>query len=149
MAAWQSDFARNVERPRDNSHIVRFYYPYEDSHRLTTSYELAQTGGLSKLLFTGFFGYSRQRTDQDQFPTASSGRTVDRAEVAAHDFGFRATAERLAGPAKVEFGVDVNGRVGLEALDIRVAYDQQGVEILNQPTVSIADATRIDTGLFL
>lgn len=43
-AGWQSDLGRDVERPRNNSHTVRFYYPYEDSHRFTTSYELNNTG---------------------------------------------------------------------------------------------------------
>ncbi len=31
----QSDFGRDVERPRSNSSTVRFYYPSEDSHRVT------------------------------------------------------------------------------------------------------------------
>src|SRR5688572_31074860 len=34
-AGWQSDFGRDIERPRDNSRTVRFFYPTEDSHRFT------------------------------------------------------------------------------------------------------------------
>ena len=34
-AGWQSDFGRDIERPRNNSRTVRFYYPTEDSHRFT------------------------------------------------------------------------------------------------------------------
>ena len=39
-AGWQSDFGRDIERPRNNSRTVRFYYPTEDSHRLTVGYDL-------------------------------------------------------------------------------------------------------------
>ena len=40
--AWQSDYGRDFERPRNNSRTVRFYYPFENSHRFTTSYEVAR-----------------------------------------------------------------------------------------------------------
>ena len=62
---------------------------------------------------------------------------------------MRATGERLAGDAKVEFGLDVNGRFGLEALDSSFAYDLRGIETTNRTNVSIDDARRLDTGVFL
>ena len=39
-AGWQSDFGKNIDRPRNNSQTVRFYYPTEDSHRLTAGYDI-------------------------------------------------------------------------------------------------------------
>ena len=43
--------------------------------------------------------------------------------MSANDFHVKGSAERLAGSTRLEFGVDVNGRYGLEALDIIQAYD--------------------------
>ena len=75
-AGWQSDFGRDVERPRNNSQTVRFYYPYEDSHRFTTAYDLGSRRGLDRIAFTGFLGTFDQRTDQDRYATATTGRST-------------------------------------------------------------------------
>src|SRR5687768_1952719 len=40
-AGWQSDSGRDIERPRNNSATVRFFYPEEDSHRLTLGWQRA------------------------------------------------------------------------------------------------------------
>ena len=97
-AGWQSDLARDVERPRNNSRTVRFYYPFENSHRFTSLYELSEIAGLRRLTFTGFLGAYEQRTDQDRFPTATAGRSIERAEMSlAKDFHLKASGERLAG----------------------------------------------------
>ena len=148
-AAWQSDYGRDFERPRNNSQTVRFYYPFENSHRFTTSYLIPDVAGLRQLSFTGFLGGYEQRTDQDRFATASSGRSIERADVSANDFHVKGSGERLVGPARVEFGVDVNGRYGLEALDITAAYDLAGALARSTTHVSVDDARRVDTGVFL
>src|SRR5918994_3369445 len=93
-AAWQSDFGRDFERPRNNSRVVRFYYPFENSHRFTTSYQLPDVAGFRQIAFTGFLGSYEQRTDQDRFATTSTGRSIERADVAANDFHVKGSAER-------------------------------------------------------
>ena len=113
----QSDFGKDIERPRNNSNVVRFYYPYEDSHRFTSSYELLNVAGFQQIGVTGFVGTFEQRTDQDRFATATTGRSIERADVSANDFHVKGNAVRAVGPARVEFGVDVNGRYDLNALD--------------------------------
>jgi hemoglobin/transferrin/lactoferrin receptor protein len=148
-AAWQSDFGRDFERPRNNSRTVRFYYPYENSHRLTASYELSDVAGFRQVGFTGFWGTYEQRTDQDRFPTATTGRSIERADIAANDFHVKANAERLFGRARLEFGADVNGRYGLEALDIIQAYDLGGAITRDTTNVSVEDAHRIDAGVYV
>ena len=70
---WQSDFGRDIERPRNNSRIIRFYYPYENSHRFTGSYEVPDVAGFKRTHVTTFFGTYDQRTDQDRFATADHG----------------------------------------------------------------------------
>ena len=55
-ASWQSDYGRDFERPRNNSRTVRFYYPFENSHRFTGSYILPDVAGFREMAITGFLG---------------------------------------------------------------------------------------------
>ena len=148
-AAWQSDFGRDFERPRNNSRTVRFYYPFENSHRFTSSYQIPDVAGFRQIAFTGFLGSYEQRTDQDRFATASTGRSIERADVSANDFHVKGSAERQVGSARVELGLDVNGRFGLEALDITQAFDLGGAITRDTTNVSVDDARRTDTGVYL
>lgn len=148
-ATWQSDFGRNIERPRNNSQTVRFYYPYEDSHRLTSSYELASIGGFQQVIVTGFLGTFEQRTDQDRFATATRGRSVERADISARDFHVKGSAMRGLGGARIDLGVDVNGRFGLEATDVILDYDPDGELTARIDNLSIDNARRLDTGAYL
>jgi outer membrane receptor protein involved in Fe transport len=147
-AGWQSDFGRDIERPRNNSRTVRFYYPTEDSHRLTVTYDVRDLAALSRLLFTGFFGSYTQVTDQERFATATAGRSIERADVTARDFQLRVNAERRMGDARLELGVDLNGRYGLRALDIFERYAVEGPLADSESNVSIDDARRVNTGLY-
>jgi hemoglobin/transferrin/lactoferrin receptor protein len=148
-AAWQSDYGRDVERPRNNSRMVRFYYPFENSHRFTANYELPDVAGFRQIALTGFVGSYDQRTDQDRFATATTGRSLERADVSANDFHIKGSAERLARRARIEFGVDVNGRFGLEALDVIQAYDRAGALTSDTTSVSIDSARRVDAGVYV
>ena len=147
-AGWQSDFGRDIERPRNNSRTVRFFYPYEDSHRLTMGYEALNLAGFQRLSFTGFAGAFEQRTDQDRFATATAGRTIERADISAKDFHVRGMGERLFGKARMEVGVDVNGRYGLNAIDDLITHNLAGDVVSTRPNVSVDSASRTDTGVF-
>jgi iron complex outermembrane receptor protein len=147
-AGWQSDFGRDIERPRNNSRTVRFYYPYEDSHRFTAGYEARNVLGLQRLAVTGFVGRYEQRTDQDRFPTTTTARSIERADVAANDFHVRSFLEKLMGRSRVEFGVDINGRFGLNAIDDLIQFDPADRVASTRPTVSIDTARRVDNGVY-
>lgn len=147
-AGWQSDMARDVERPRNNSNAIRFFYPFENSHRFTAEYETAGVMSLSQMRVTAFVGTTEQRTDQDRFATSSRARSVERADISAKDFGLRLIGEKHADRVRFEAGVDVNGRVGLEAHDITIAYDLSGAETAVNDTLSTENARKIDTGVF-
>lgn len=148
-AAWQSDYGRDFERPRNNSRTIRFYYPFENSHRFTASYELRELAGFRRVTVAGLLGAYGQRTDQDRAPTATTGRSIERADVSANDFQVKGSAERLLGSARLELGVDVNGRYDLEALDVIQVYDLSGAVTRDTINVSIDDARRIDTGAYV
>jgi outer membrane receptor protein involved in Fe transport len=147
-AALQGDYGRDIERPRSNSQTVPFYYPEESSNRLTLGWERGVTGSLSKLGVTGFLGTYSLVTDQDRHATASSPRSIERADVSARDFHLRGYAQKPLGGARLEAGLDVNGRFDLEAHEIRVRYDASGQVAETSDFVSIEDARRTDSGLY-
>jgi outer membrane receptor protein involved in Fe transport len=145
---WQSDFGRDIERPRNNARAVRFFYPTEDSHRLTGGYQIGRGAGFERISLTGFVGSYAVVTDQDRVATAASPRGIERADVSARDYQVRGVAERSLGAGYLEFGVDVNGRFGLHAIDQNVFYDSAGTLIRTDTNVSIDGAHRTDAALF-
>jgi len=147
-AGWQSDFGRDIERPRTNSRTVRFFYPLENSHRFTTSYEVNQAWGFDHIDVTGNLGSYSQVTDQDRVATATQPRSVERADVSARDFQLRGKVERIAGRAKITAGLDLNGRFGLQALDVNLFHTQAGDLDRRTENVSIDNARRTDAGIF-
>ena len=146
---WQSDFGREIERPRNNSRSVRFFYPSEDSHRFTAGYEARLVAGFQRVGVTGFAGSYAQVTDQDRFATATTGRTIERADVSAKDFHVRAFGERLLGKSRLEIGLDVNGRFDLNALDDLITYNLAGEVVGTRPNVSVDSARRTDSGAYV
>ena len=148
-AGWQSDFGRDIERPRNNSRTVRFYYPTEDSHRFTANYEARKIGGFQRAGVTGFVGSYSQVTHQDRYATATTGRTIESADVSAKDFHVKGFGEKLLGKARLELGIDVNGRFDLQAIDDLVTYNLAGNVVSTRPNLSIDNANRTDTGAYV
>ena len=145
----QSDFGKDIERPRNNSASVRFFYPKDTSHRFTANYKADSIGGLGRLTVDGLFGTYTNITDQDRFATPATARSVERADVRAKDYQVRAVAERTLGEtSRLMTGLDVNGRFGLRALDISEAYDLAGSLTAVRENVSIDSAHRRDAGIF-
>ena len=148
-AGWQSDFGRDIERPRNNSSEVRFYYPFETSHRLTSSFEMADVAGLQQLALTGFVGSVEQRTDQDRAATATSPRGIERADLSARDFHVKASGRRRLAGARLQFGVDVSGRFNLDAVDSHVTYRPDGTIDATEENLSVDGARRTGSGAYI
>ncbi|MBP7777973.1 MAG: TonB-dependent receptor [Acidobacteria bacterium] len=144
---YQGDGGRDIERPRNNSRTVRFFYPEENSHRFAAEYDKPDVGPFEELGLHLFYGRYGQTTDQDRFATATSPRSVDRAEVRAHDFQFRGYGRRAFGKARWDVGVDVNGRTGLQALDIFERYTLAGARTVTE-NVAIDSARRVDSAVY-
>lgn len=145
---WQSDFGRDLERPRNNSRRVRFFYPIDDSHRVTANYRVANAGALGRVSIDGLVASYRNVTDQDAFATSDEARAVERADVRAKDYQVRAVSERLLGRTRLMAGLDVSGRFDLDALDIYEDYDLSGALTGTRTTVSVEDAHKRDAGVF-
>jgi len=148
-AGWQSDFGRDIERPRNNSRTVRFFYPSEDSHRFTAGYEARAVAGFQRVGVSTFVGSNAQITEQARFATATTGRTIERADVSARDFQVRGFGERLFGKSRLEIGLDVNGRAGLHAVDDLITHNLAGDIVSTRPIVSVDSASRTDTGAYV
>jgi outer membrane receptor protein involved in Fe transport len=145
---WQSDFARDVGRPRSDSGMVFATSPIEDSHRLTASFEGGSLGGFRNVRFNALGGASRQVTDQERLPTATRPRSVEQADLSSYEMQMRLTGERALGRARLHVGADVQGRYGLEALDTVRAYNLAGAQTSETTTISIESAHRTGVGLF-
>ncbi|HSL22239.1 MAG TPA: TonB-dependent receptor [Vicinamibacterales bacterium] len=148
-AGWQSDFSRDVERPRNNSNLVRFYYPEETSHRATIAYDRRSLAGFHLVSLSSFFGRHQVVTDQDRFATETRPRSIERADIVANDFHVRGIAERHMAAVKVETGAEVNGRYGLRAVDATVNFDLAGAQAGIAETLSVDGARRIASGAYI
>jgi iron complex outermembrane receptor protein len=145
---WQSDFGRDVERPRDDSQLVRFHYPTEDSNRLNLAWERGGIGSFSRVGVNAFFGTYAVVTDQDRFATGTTPRSIERADVSANDFHLRGYAQKPLGRARLEAGIDLNGRVNLGATEVREQYDSGGSLASYTEFVAVEDARRIDAAFY-
>ena len=112
---WQSDFGRDIERPRNNSRTVRFYYPNEDSHRFTAGYEARDVDGLparraSPASSAPTISAPIRIASPPRPPAAPSSAPTSRPRTSTS----AASARGCSASARLECGVDINGRFGLE-----------------------------------
>lgn len=132
-----------------DSRQIRGVYPREDSDRLSASWIGAPAGAWDALEAALFFGRYRIVLDRDRAPTATANRRVDRADTDARDASLRLVGARALAGGRLQVGLDVASRFGVEAIteQVRYADDQRTVARVDR-TVSIADAEQIDGGLF-
>ncbi len=147
-AGWQTDFGRDLGRPRSDSDVVRATSPLEDSHRLTVSYERGSAGVFETIRVDALAGTSRQRLDQDRLPTPTRPRSVERADLSSREMQLRLSAEPRVGPLKFNVGADMHGRYGFEALDTTISYNLAGNVTSTAVSASVASANRTALGLF-
>ncbi|MFQ5739978.1 MAG: TonB-dependent receptor [Acidobacteriota bacterium] len=144
----QRDTGRDIGRPRNNSDTVRFFYPREDSTRLTLSYDLGPVGGFNRMTVNGFIGSYRLITDRDRRPAAGQSRTLSESDVKARDFGVRAVAVRPLKRARLEVGFDCNGRFDLRATERTTLFHRADLPVSTREALSIRDANRTDSAVF-
>ena len=149
-ARWQSDFGRDLGRPRNDSHAVRLTSPVDDSHRLTLSWQRAVAGAFRHLRVDAFAGTAAYETHQDRFATTAPARprSLELSRTSHRDVQLRAAAERAVGAARILAGLDLHGRYGLRTIDTGVTFNLAGAETGRTATLSIDDASRTAAGLF-
>jgi outer membrane receptor protein involved in Fe transport len=145
---WQTGLDREVGRPRSDSATIRATTPYEDSHRLTVSYEGRSAGWFRNVRVGGLFGSSRERTDQDRLASARQPRSLSRADMSSFESQLRVTADHGFGRVRLQLGADYQGRHRLEASDTTIAYTLAGAIASVQANPSIESARRNGLGVF-
>ena len=146
--AWQREAGRDLGRPRSDTHVVRVTGPREDASRLTVSYDTARVGPFRRVVADGLVGAAREVTEQDRRPTAMRPRSVERNDVAYKDAQLRVVGETLAGTTRVETGIDVQARFGLEVSDAVDAYDRDGALAGTSRTTSVESGRSTSMGVF-
>ena len=131
-AGWQGDYARDIGVPTSKAVMLPNFYPEENSSRFNLSYQTEPVGGFSRIAFLGFIG-------SNDVSTAIFPSSIERVDVSAKDFQVRTFAERFVGPVRVEIGLDINGRYGLQAVDVTNGIVH----------TSVVDAHRTDLGGYL
>jgi hemoglobin/transferrin/lactoferrin receptor protein len=145
---WTSDLARRIGRPRSDVDVVRVATPFEDTHRLTVSYERSALFGFRRVRVDALAGSTEQQTDQDRLATPDRPRSLEQSRVGSRELQSRITGDRTAGAARFQVGADLDARYGLEATDTVVAFTRAGAVSSSQVTPSIENAHRTNAGLF-
>src|SRR5215204_1108932 len=147
-AAWESDFGRDIGRPRSDSSTMRTETPYENSHRLNLAYESRTTRWVEHLRIAGELGSSKERTEQDRLATSTQPRSLTQADTSFRDQQLRIVGDRMLGRIRVQAGADFQGRSGLDAIDTTIAFNLAGESTSRQANPSIASAHRYGVGAF-
>jgi hemoglobin/transferrin/lactoferrin receptor protein len=145
---WTTDLARDIGRPRSDTDVVRVATPFEDTHRLTVSYQRSALLGFRSVRVDALAGSTEQQTDQDRFATPDRPRSLEQSRVGSRELQLRITGDRTAGTARFQLGADLDARYGLQATDTVVAFTRTGALASSQVTPSIEDAHRTNAGLF-
>lgn len=141
------DRGRDLERPAPPDDPARTINPIEDSDRLTVALDAPGSRGWASFRLNGFAGRYRQTLDRTS-PTATGG-TVSSSDNESWDAAVRASGNRILGAARIETGIDVAARLGLEALLRDAVFDANGAIVSSVDSVAIESADRIDAGAFV
>jgi hemoglobin/transferrin/lactoferrin receptor protein len=145
---WTTDLARDIGRPRSDADLVWVTTPFEDTHRLTVSYERSALAGFRRVRVDVLAGSTRQQTDQDRFATLDRPRSLEQSRVGSREVQLRVTGDRTLGPVRFQTGADLDARYGLQATDTVLAFTRGGVVASSQITPSIENAHRTNAGVF-
>jgi outer membrane receptor protein involved in Fe transport len=145
---WQTGLGRDIGRPRSDSAAIVATTPYDDSHRLTATYERQSAGWFRNVRVDGLFDVSRDRTQQDRVATTKQPRNLVQSDLSSREVQVRMTGDHTLGPVRFEAGADLNGRYGFETTDTTVAYNLAGSITSIQTNPSIASAHRTALGIF-
>lgn len=147
-AGVQLDEVRDMGKPQADLATTRTFYPSEDSSRFTLGFDVPGVAGFSSLELRAFYGSYGLATNRQRVPNATTTLRNSISDVDANDFSVRLLARRSLGSTGLRVGVDVNGRSGLEALNIVESFSAAGTPTTTTTEVAVKDARRTDWGAF-
>jgi outer membrane receptor protein involved in Fe transport len=145
---YQVDQVRDMGKPQADLPTTRTFYPVEDSSRVTLGLDAPDVLGFSSVELRAFGGDYRIVTNRQRRPVGTTLRN-SLADVDAKDFSLRLLGRRAVGPVGLRVGVDVNGRFGLEALNITENFNAAGLPTTATVELAVEDARRTDWGAFV
>jgi iron complex outermembrane receptor protein len=135
---FQFDEALDVERPASNTDSSRTKYPLERSERLTLDWtRTGRPGWFREQTVQVFLGRYRLVTERED--DEPGGTVISGSDVSATDYSVRVSGMREQERYRLQAGLDLNGRAGLEADDTVAGITSR----------SIDSARRIDAGLYV
>jgi outer membrane receptor protein involved in Fe transport len=135
--------ARDTGAPAADALVQPTYYPEENSTRLTFGWDVS---GLEVLLGVGQYDIT---TVRERLPIGTTTRQISSATVDANDVSFRVTSTRVLGSGRLVAGGDFNSRFNLSASGFVQSFNVSDVATTRVSEVSIDDAWKRDTGLFV
>ncbi len=145
----QVDRGRDTGKPGLDALTQPTTYPREDSARYTVVYEGDPRGAFSRWGLSAFYGAYRLVTERERLATSTVPREVSSSDVAARDWGFRASGATALRGFRVEGGLDFAGRFDLRADGSIQRYALSGAATTRSDERSIEDAARRDLGAYV
>lgn len=144
---WRTDLGRDIGKPATGTSTTTSY-PRENSHRFSAGYERGATGPWSRVAVGLSWDEYRLATRREATPSPA-GWSASEADVMAHDYGFRAEGEAVAGGVRLLAGLEALGRYGLHANNRFFTYDALGRLVTERSEVAVDRARRDDLGVFV
>ncbi|MEK6375294.1 MAG: TonB-dependent receptor [Acidobacteriota bacterium] len=141
--------ARDTGAPAADATVNPTYYPEENSERLTVGWDTAPSGGFDSLEV--LFGVSSHdvTTNRERLPNPTTTRQIASAGVDANDASLRVTGTRVLSKGRLVAGADFNSRFNLRATGFVQSFNSADTPTTRASEVSIDDAYKRDTGLFV
>jgi outer membrane receptor protein involved in Fe transport len=141
--------ASNTGAPAGDALVQPTYYPEESSERLTIGWDAKPARAFDSLELTFGYGSYDIITNRERLPNATTTRQITSAEVDANDVSLRVTGTRFLSSGRFVAGADFNSRFNLRATGFVQAFNASDAATTRTDEVSIDDAYKRDTGLFV
>ncbi len=141
--------ARDTGAPAADALVQPTYYPEENSTRLTVGWETRDARVFDSLELTFGAGSYDIITNRERLPNATTTRQISSASVDADDVSLRVTGTRFLSRGRLVAGADFNTRFNLRATGFIQQFNAGDDATTRTSEVSIDDAYKRDTGLFV
>jgi outer membrane receptor protein involved in Fe transport len=143
------DRARDTGAPAGDALVQPTYYPEENSEKLTLGWDTKPSRAFDSLELVFGLGSYDITTNRERLPNATTTRQITSAFVDADDISLRVTGTHFLGGGRLVAGGDFNSRFNLRATGFVQAFNAADAATTRTSEVSIDDAYKRDTGLFV
>lgn len=143
------DRGRDTGAPAGDALVQPTYYPEENSERLTIGWDTKPARAFDSLELTFGYGTYEITTNRERLPIGTTTRQITSATVDSDDVSLRATGTRFLKSGRLVAGADFNSRFNLRATGFVQAFNASDSATTRTSEVSIDDAVKRDTGLFV